>query len=612
MNSVFLSRQRLPRLQPLILLVLLLLTHVNNRIAVAQSVKILADLPTDLVWQTNNDAPIFASNKAIKGGIFRSMITDFPPTFRMVGPNANSSFVGYLRANSLALIDIHPETDEEIPALATHWAIAADNKTAYFKLNPAARWSDNTPVTADDYLFTLTFMRSPHIIAPWYNNYYSKEIVDISKYDDYTISVTLGNAKPREDVIRETALSPVPKHFHQLDKNWVQWANWRIEPTTGPYSIGNFRKGRYIDFVKVDNWWGSDLRYYKNRFNIDKIRIKVVRNINVGWNLFLKGELDSFGLILPEYWHERAFTKAFKKGWIRKFWFYNETPQAIYGLFLNLNKPLFKDKKVRYAIAYALNIDKMTQTLLRGDYDRLPNFHTGYGDYTNPAVKAKPFDLKKTEQLLAAAGWGSIGDDGIRVKNGQRLSFKVNYSLPIHTPRLALLKEEMKKAGIEMELQLLTGASSYRNIMEKKHQAAWMGWGAGSRPAYRQHFHSDNAHKPQTNNITNTADPEMDQLIENYRTATSKVNRVRYAHAIQEKIAEIGAYIPTYMVPYTREAAWAYIRLPADIAPKKADSLFSPMGLSTLWIDPKIKQQIKQKENLAAQPIIDKRYRIKE
>lgn len=579
-------------------------------LSAAQTIKTLADLPDNLTWETNNTAPLFASDKAIQGGIFRTMMSDFPPTFRQVGPNANSSFRGFLDINTLSLIDKHPQTDEYIPALATHWAIAADNKTAYFKLNPAARWSDGKPVTAADYLFTLDFMRSPHIVAPWYNNHYSKEIVAVTQYDDKTISVTLGTAKPHDDVLMNTSIAPTPKHFHQLDENWVQWANWKVAPTTGAYTIGHFRKGRYIDFVKVDNWWGQDLRYYQNRFNVDKVRIKVIRNLNVGWNLFLKGELDSFGVILPEYWHERATTKAFKNGWIRKFWFYNETPQPAIGLFINLSLPLFADKRIREAMAYALNIDKMNQQLLRGDYDRLPNFHSGYGDYTNPHVVPKPFDLDKANALLDAAGWDNVGDDGIRQKNGTALSFKVSYSQAIHTPRLALLKEEMKKAGIDMQLQLLTGASAYRHVMEKKHQVAWMGWGAGSRPAYRQHFHSDNANKPQTNNITNTADPEMDKLIDAYRQATQKSERVRLAHQLQEKIAQTGAYIPTYMVPYTREAAWAYIRLPDDIAPKKASSLFDPMGLGTLWIDPEIKAAINRKEKRPAETIIDKRYRL--
>ncbi len=222
-----------PRNKKKIVITMLLLLTLLPTLLLAQLVKTPADLPADLVWETNNTAPVFASDKAVKGGIFRTMITDFPPTFRQIGPNANSSFRSFLDVNNLSLIDMHPQTDEYIPALATHWAIAADNKTAYFKLNPNARWSDGMPITAADYLFTLEFMRSPHIVAPWYNNHYSKEITNVTQYDDYTISVTLGHAKPREDVLLNASMTPTPKHFHQLDKNWVQWANWKIAPTTG-------------------------------------------------------------------------------------------------------------------------------------------------------------------------------------------------------------------------------------------------------------------------------------------------------------------------------------------------------------------------------------------
>lgn len=569
------------------------------------------ELPSNIVWQSNDSAPIFASDKAIKGGVFRTFIDDFPPTFRQVGPSSNSSFRGFLDSNALSLIELHPQTEEIIPALATHWAVAADNKTAYFKLNPNAKWSDGKPVTADDYVFMLVFMRSEYIVAPWYNNHYSKEIVSVTKYDDYTISVELGSAKPSQDVIINTNLSPLPKHFHQLNKDWVQWANWRVAPVTGPYQISDFHKGRYIDFSRVENWWGENERYYKNRFNVDKVRIKVVRNQNIAWNMFLKGDLDSFALVLPEYWHDRAFGDKFDKGWIRKYWFYNITRQPSQGLFLNLADPLFADKQVREAIAYALNIDKMNQTLLRGDYDRLPNFHTGYGEYTNPNIQAKPFDLAKANQLLDEAGWQSRDEDGVRVKASKRLAFKVTYSRGEHSARLALLKEEALKAGIEINLQLLTGASAYHNIMEKKHQAAWLGWSTGFRPAYWQHFHSDNANKPQTNNITNTADSELDALIMQYRESGDSAEKIKLAHQIQQKVADIGAYIPTYMVPYTREGAWAYVQVPDDILPKYASQIFDPMGLGTLWLDPQIKEKIDQGETLPKTTIVDETYRMR-
>jgi microcin C transport system substrate-binding protein len=112
-------------------------------------------LPDDLVWQTNLSDPIFADSNAKRGGRFRSFVTTFPLTLRLVGPDSNGSFASYMRANNLSLVGIHPNTLKPIPELATEWALGSDGHTIYFHLDPDARWSDGTPVTADDYVFGL-------------------------------------------------------------------------------------------------------------------------------------------------------------------------------------------------------------------------------------------------------------------------------------------------------------------------------------------------------------------------------------------------------------------------------------------------------------------------
>jgi len=78
-----------------------------------------ARLPANLQWQTNDSDPIFADPNAKRGGRFRTFMTSFPPTLRLVGPDSNSSFAGYLRANNLALVNLHPNTLNPIPELAT-------------------------------------------------------------------------------------------------------------------------------------------------------------------------------------------------------------------------------------------------------------------------------------------------------------------------------------------------------------------------------------------------------------------------------------------------------------------------------------------------------------
>ena len=548
-------------------------------------------LPEGLEWVTNVNDPVWSSPEATIGGTFNTSVLSFPLTLRTVGPDSNDSFSAYKRYTNLGLVSIHPNTLKFIPQLATHWAFGPDGKTVYYRLDPDARWSDGELVTADDYLFTIDFMRSEHIVAPWYNNHYTNQIVSVVKYDDYTISVEGATAKPREELLYEYGLNPTPRHFHKLDENWVQDYNWRSEPGTGAYRISRVEKGQFVEFGRNEDWWGNDKRYLAKRFNPDTVRVTVIRDMNVAWEYFLRGEIDAFPVLMPRFWHEKAQGEPFDNGYINRIKFYTDTPQPSAGLWLNTDDPVLADRNVRLGLAHAMNIDLLLSTVLRGDYERLKTHHDGYWDYSNPNIQPREFDLQKADEYLDAAGFPNRGPDGIRMRDGQRLSLRVVYSTQEHTPRLVLLREEAKKAGIELNLQLLDSSAAFKQILEKQHQVAWMAWGIGLTPRFWQHYHSENAHKPQTNNITNTDNPEMDALIMEYRAATDKETRVRLSHQLEQMVHESGVFIPTYKVPYTREAYWRWLRLPEHYASRTTEVIFNPMVEGVFWIDEEIKAE---------------------
>ncbi|HQQ74591.1 MAG TPA: ABC transporter substrate-binding protein, partial [Pseudomonadales bacterium] len=189
-------------------------------------------LPTDLQWLTNDSDPEFSDPAAQRGGTFRESMLGFPLTLRLVGPDSNGSFASVMRSLSMSLLGRHPNTRNPIPALATHWAFAPDHKTVYFRLDPDARFSDGKPVTADDYVYTLEFMRSKFIVAPFSNEYFTTQISDVIKFDDHTIAVVSGVAKPDDELLEDININPVPRHFHQLNENWVRDFNWLPEPGT--------------------------------------------------------------------------------------------------------------------------------------------------------------------------------------------------------------------------------------------------------------------------------------------------------------------------------------------------------------------------------------------
>jgi microcin C transport system substrate-binding protein len=576
-------------------------------------------LPADLDWQSNDTDPIFADPRAQRGGRFRTFTTGFPLTLRLNGPDANGTFAGYLRANALGLVGIHPNTLNPIPELATHWAFDPDGRTVYFRLDPDARWSDGVPVTADDYLFTLEFMRSPHILDPWSNNYYSEVITEVVKYDDYTIAITAADAKPNYEQLFQVAIGPTPRHFHKLDQHWVHDYNWRVAPTTGPYQISSIRKGKYVEFSRVDNWWGDNKRFFRYRFNVDHVRVKIIRDINAAYNYFVKGELDSFGLLMPRLWHKKAQGRPYELGYIGRIKFYNDIPQSPQGLFLNEADPILADRDTRIGLAYAINVDKVIRSVLRNDYERLQTMNEGYGDYSNHNIRARPFDLQLADRHLDAAGWRERGQDGVRMRNGERLSLRVTYYNQEHTPRLVIFKQEALKAGIELTLQYLDPSAAYKQIMEKKHQIALMGWsGGGIAPRYWEFFHSANANKPATNNVTNTADPQLDARIDAYQKATTREERIALAHELEAMVHERAVFIPTFKIPYTREAFWRWIQLPAGYATRTSGEVVEPFGSSggLFWIDETVKSEVQAARplNRPFEPIeiVDETWRVRQ
>lgn len=551
-------------------------------------------LPANLQWLTNNDDPVFASPNAKKGGTYRSYTLSFPLTLRSVGPDASGIFANYLRSFSMGLVGMHPQTLRPIPELATHWAFDNDGKTVYFKLDRAAEWPDGTPITADDYLFTLQFMRSKHIVSPWHNEYYRTRIVDIKKYDDYTIAIRGVSARPENEKIFDYALTPVQRDFHKLDKNWVKDFNWRPEPTPGPYSVTKVSKGKYIEFTRNRAWWAQRHRYFKNRFNPDKIRISVIRDQNMAYRYFTRGELDAFELNSSPLWHDTARGTLYETGYIHKLWFYHDTPQNAQGFYLNQDDPLLRDENLRKALAHAMNIDKVIAAVLRGDYLRLNTLHDGYAGYSNTKIKARAFDIKIANAYLRRAGWTDQGSDGIKMKGKRRLTLRVTYGDSKLTERLVIVKEDARKAGIELNLQLMDWAASFKQALEKKHQIVMLSWSPDLiAPRYWDYFHSEHAHKPQTQNVTNTDDPVLDTLITTYRNMEEKSRRMSLAKEIEQRIHDQAVFIPTVKWPFNREAHWRWIKYPGFVGKRRTAAVIEPSYRSdwAFWIDEAEKEQ---------------------
>ncbi|MFB9217955.1 extracellular solute-binding protein [Vibrio sinaloensis] len=588
-------------------------------------------LPENLNWNTNWEDPIFASPDAKRGGTLRNSMVSFPQTLRSVGPDANSGIRYYLMDGTPKLAQRHPNTGNWIPQLANEWAFGDDQKTVYFKLNPTAKWSDGEAVTAEDYLFMLTYYRSKDIVDPWYNDFFRNSIAKVTKFDDFTIAIEMAEPKSNDELMSllnmpSNGVQPRPKHFFSkikdengdgMDDNYVRKYNFKVEPTTSPYYIDSVKKGKSITFKHVGaDWWGYENKYYQHRFNVDKFRIKVIRDNDIARKHFEKGKLDTFGVILPHLWHEKSNTEPFANGFIHKFWGFNQTPQGAGGLWMNTAMPMLDDINVRKGVTYATDFDGMIKNVLRGDYSRKPHaMGFGHGAYDLASATAPVFDPQRAANYFDQAGFDKIGPDGIRVNAaGERLSFKITYGYTFWTPRIAYLKEQAKQAGLEFELNLVDGSAAFKYILEKKHQLAFLNMGGGDIPAYKEYFHSSNANKPQTNNHTNYSTVELDKKIEAFKSEFDVEKKQQLSRDIQKDISDAFVIVPGYMVPYTRDAYWRWVKFPTNPMTKKTAALFNILGTSNFWIDTDLKKQTleayKQGKSFEPVTIIDDRYKL--
>ncbi len=550
--------------------------------------KTLADLPPDLHWQDGMDLPEFSDPAAQKGGTFHFFEPSFPPTLRTVGPNANNAF----RREHWDDVYISPAVahlnvqDAYMPGVCDHWAISADHTSCYFKIDPTAKFSNGEPIRADDYFMMFYVLQSPYIQDPWYNNEFSTKFKSIIKYDDLTFAIVFPEAKP--DPLYQMSNAPYcVKFYREFGPDFVQRYNWRASPTTGAYMIDteNMIKGRKISLRRVKDWFLKDRKYYRNRFNVDTITFTIIGNLDKAFEAFRKGALDWFpGTSSPVYWHDKMDVPEFHNGYICKTQFYNEYPRPCWGIYMNCAKPGLDDQRIRLGIQYASNVQKVIDVDLRGDLDRLHTSSDGYGRFSSANFPLRDFSVEKARAAFASAGYDRLGADGILTNaKGDHLSFELQVrDLPIHRRYGLRFKEEALKAGLELRVEALDVTSGFKRLRDKSHELAFTAWGSSPPfPRYWEGYHSDNAYqkkgdtwdldvngrrktKPNTNNITSTANPELDKIIDAYEKAETLDQVESLAHQCDKIIFDEACYVPAWAPSYLRTLYWRWVKWPPE------------------------------------------------
>ena len=591
------------------------------------------EIPNDLEWQDGSSEKEFSSLKAKRGGIFHAYMRDFPRTLRTIGPDANGAFRSYLLDNNvIGLTHAHPNSDTYYPGTANSWAVGNDGRTVYFRLDPNARFSDGKGVRASDYFFFFYFMRSKHIQAPWYNDFYGKDkFQKVTLYDEQTLSITFYKAKP--DVVERVSIRPKPEHFYsELGGEYLTKYQWDPEPTTGAYVAlpENVDKGKSVTLVRQGDWWANDKRFFRNRFNPDQIKVSVIRDNDKAFEIFLKGQIDAFGLAKTEFWYEKLANDhpLVKNGYLTKVTFFNQAPPPSYALRINSQKAPLDNIDIRVGFHHAMNFDLVLERIFRGDFIRMNTVADGFGERSHPNLKAREFSVDKAVESFANAGYSKRGKDGILINGkGEKLSIEIMTGYKHFEDVLVVLKEEAKKAGLEIKLKVLEQTAAWKMANEKNHQVIFSAFGTFVElfPRFWEPFHSDNAYqekgdlkyqengdlkpglttKTSTNNFTQTAVRELDHLINQYREEEDLGQITKMAHRLSQMIHDHAVWVPAWKKPWLRVGYWSWLQFPDDWGPKESTDYEE---FQVFWIDTQEKEKIldamEKGEAFSAQPSV--------
>ena len=591
------------------------------------------EIPNDLEWQDGSSEKEFSSLKAKRGGIFHAYMRDFPRTLRTIGPDANGGFRSYLLDNNvIELTHAHPNSDGYYAGTANEWAVGNDGRTVYFRLDSNARFSDGKEVRASDYFFFFYFMRSKHIQAPWYNDFYGKDkFQKVTLYDEQTLSITFYKAKP--DVVERVSIRPKPEHFYsELGGEYLTKYQWDPEPTTGAYVAlpENVDKGKSVTLVRQDDWWANDKRFFRNRFNPDQIKVSVIRDNDKAFEIFLKGQIDAFGLAKTEFWYEKLANDhpLVKNGYLTKVTFFNQAPPPSYALRINSQKAPLDNLDIRVGFHHAMNFDLVLERIFRGDFIRMNTVADGFGERSHPNLKAREFSVDKAVESFARAGYSKRGKDGILINGkGEKLSIEIMTGYKHFEDVLVVLKEEAKKAGLEIKLKVLEQTAAWKMANEKNHQVIFSAFGTFVElfPRFWEPFHSDNAYqekgdlkyqengdlkpglttKTSTNNFTQTAVRELDHLINQYREEEDLGQITKMAHRLSQMIHDHAVWVPAWKKPWLRVGYWSWLQFPDDWGPKESTDYEE---FQVFWIDTQEKKKIldamEKGEAFSAQPSV--------
>lgn len=468
-----------------------------------------------------------------------------------------------------------------------------DRSWVSFTLRPEARFSDGSPVTVEDVIWSFeTLGREGH---PRYRNAWDA-VASIRQTGERSLRIDF--TEPNRELPLLLGLRPVLKKAQWDGRDFAASS---LEPIigSGPYVVAAFEPGRFVTFRRDPDWWGGDLAVNRGFNNFDEVRYEFFRNADALWQAVQTGAVDVFADADPVRWAEGYDFPAVTEGRLNRTEIAHGRPTGMEGFVFNTRRAPLDDRRVREALSLAFDWEWINERLYRGQLARITSYFANSPlAFEGKAVGREreilaPFEaalppgtleegwrppvsdgsgrdrriLRAAARLLEEAGW--TVDGGLRRNaRGEALRIEVLVQSTEDETLASLWSQALTRLGVVLEVRRVDAAQYQQRRLDYDYDVVTNRWSMSLSPGTEQrlYFGSAGRETPGTRNYMGVADPAVEAAIDAMLAAESEED-FRAAVRALDRVLSAGIYVvPFGVLPTDRVAHSARVRGP-DKAP---------------------------------------------
>ncbi|MCA8281314.1 extracellular solute-binding protein [Burkholderia cepacia] len=489
------------------------------------------------------------------------------------------------------------ELASEYALIADDVQVAPDGLSATFHIDPAARFSNGDPITADDVKYSFDTLSGPQA-SPLFNAQFSV-IRRAVVVDGHTVRFEFKHAERDAALIAGDLPVFSPKWGMRADGTRPPFDQIATVPpiASGPYLIEQRKNDKQIVYVRNPRYWAANLPSRRGMYRFARVSFKLYLDQYTMLEAFKAGDIDARMEYSATQWARRYVGRNFRNGMLKQGEF-PDGPAQMQGFLINLRKPQFADVRVRHALTLAFDYDWMNRMMFYGQYRRTDSFWAAspfgakgmpserelallapyraelpaevFGPMILPPSTLPPgslrANLKQARDLLAQAGW-HFRDGALRDANGTPMTIEIIDDQPGMDRLILPYIQALGTLGIRASLHELDSALYQRRLDNFQYDMTTFIYSPVTIPGAElaRRFGSAAASQVGSENYPGVKSKAVDALIRAALAADTLDDLETATHALDRVLINLYILVPHYYLPNARIAYKASYGHPAIV-----------------------------------------------